>query len=342
MRCSIQLNMNQTSIFPKRIVVIVPVHHDPSRSSTARTNRVDLLRDCLASIVYAREHCLLKGSKFREITIVAVDDYSPADPRPLLRPENHSAILWLSNRGIKGQAGALNYAMANIEADAFAFTDSDCVVAADWLQRIGEHYLTYPYHDGVAGPQWLFRPDGAHWARLLTSQEAALMRLLARSEINYDHATTTRIDCRNLSLRAGFSSRMTAKGSLFTSDGSVSVSGQASYALKRCTANDEATVGFSSSMHTFHHPVSSFLGQIATYYARGRWSAFDEIYASLYGNLMAAFVRRYAIRHFISAMLSKSVSVLYVWPVHLAFWAGIIARKCASRRNMRSRQTDTG
>lgn len=334
--------MTLTSIFPERIAVIVPVHHDPSRRRTARTNRVDLLRDCLASIVCARAHCQLKGSNFREITIVAVDDYSPVDLRPLVRLEHHSGIHWLSNRGIKGQAGALNYAMAHTEADAFAFTDSDCVVATDWLQRIGEHYLTYPHHDGVAGPQWLFSPGGAHWSRLLTSQEAALMRLLARSEIDYDQATTTRIDYRNLSLRAGFASRMTATESLFKSDGSVSVSGQASYALKRYSANGEATIGFSLAMNTFHQPVSSFIGQIATYYARGRWSAFDEIYASLYGSLMAAFVRRYAIRHFISPMLSASVSVLYVWPVHLAFWVGISSRKCASWRNVRPRQADTG
>jgi glycosyltransferase involved in cell wall biosynthesis len=326
--------------FPERIAVIVPVYHDTARGKVAGTDRIDLLKRCLASVVQATHHCQTNNTGFREITIVAIDDYSPSDPEAFLDADLLRQIRWLKNAGVRGQGGALNFAMATINADAFAFTDSDCVVARDWLQRIAEHYRAYPYHGGVGGPHWLFGVAAARWPCLLTSQEAALMRFLAESKIDHVHATTTRVDCRNLSLRADFAARLTAASSLFRSDGSVSVSGQASHFLKRQLARGEAPVGFSLTMRTLHQPVSSIMGQIARYYARGRWSAFDEIYFSQYENLRAALTRRYALRDFISPVLSASASVWYVWPVHLAFWVGIARRRWVAQRIKQSLSLD--
>lgn len=319
------------SIFPERIAVIVPVHHDPERPKVDRADRIGLLRRCLASVIESADCCRALDTGFREITIVVVDDHSPSDPHLLLDSEQQHRIRWLKNLGIKGQAGALNFAMKTIDADAFAFTDSDCVVAHDWLQRIAEHYRAYPNHGGVGGPHWLFSLASTPWSRLLTYQEASLMRFLAESEIDYIEATSTRIDCRNLSLRADYAARLTEADSLFRND-SLSVSGQAAYLLKRQIAGGEAPVGFSAAMRTFHEPVSSLLGQVATYYARGRWSAFDAIYASFYGDLLTAFKQRYGKRHFIFPVLLAPISVFYVWPVHLAFWAGIARQRWMASR----------
>lgn len=318
--------MSKKTIFPARIAVLVPVHHDSNSRRAARADRTNLLQRCLASIVAASNHHQATLDAFREINIVAIDDHSPLDPSSMLDANTLHRTRWLKNQGARGQAGALNFAMANIDADAFAFTDSDCVVAVDWFESIANHYCTHPDHGGVGGPNWLFSPAVRRWPQILTAQEAALMRFLFETDIDQLMATTTRIDCRNLSLRADFAARLQRTGALFN-DGSLSVSGQASYFLKCRVRDGEAPVGFCQAMRTFHQPISSFLSQIQSYYLRGRWSKFDEIYASLHGDLRTALMRRYAMRHFIAPMLSGSASFSYVWPVHLAFWAGIFRRR---------------
>jgi len=326
----------EDSAFPARLAVLVPVHHDGSSGRTARADRAALLQSCLASIVAASNFCRMTSAAFREISIIVVDDYSPEDPGALLDADTLRNTRWLRNQGAKGQAGALNFAMANVDADAFAFTDSDCVVAPDWLQCIADYYRAHPAHGGVCGPNWLFGPAVQRWSRILTAQEAALMRFLTETEIDRCRSTTTRIDCRNLSLRVDFAARLQESGELF-GDGVCSVSGQASYFLKSRLMDGEVPVGFCQAMQTFHQPISSLLGQMAVYYARGRWSRFDEIYASLYGSLRAALVKRYAMRHFIAPMVSGSASFSYVWPVHLAFWAGIVHRRYAGQRQENTR-----
>ena len=320
------------SNFPGRLAIIVPIHHDPHRPKVDRADRIELLRRCLSSVIESADLSEATGSGFSEVTIVVVDDHSPMDPQHLLNPGQRVRIRWLKSLGAKGQAGALNFAIATIDADAFAFTDSDCVVARDWLQRMATHYRAYPDHGGVGGPHWLFSTGETRWSRMLTRQESALMQFLAEDEIDRGMATSTRIDCRNLSLRADYARRLTEADSLFR-NGSFSVSGQAAYLVKRQIASGEASIGFAESMLAYHEPVSSLLGQVSTYYSRGRWSAFDAIYASIYGDLFTAFRHRFGKRHFVSPVLSASVSVFYAWTVHLAYWAGIMRRRWLASRN---------
>jgi glycosyltransferase involved in cell wall biosynthesis len=321
--------MQSAARFPERLATLVSVYHDPTRGQSARSDRAELLRCCLTSLLDAADRVQAGPQAFRDLAIVVIDDYSPVDPRTLIDPDMLQRVQWLQNRGAKGQAGALNFALASVDADAFAFTDSDCVVASDWFEKMASHYRVYPNHGGVGGPNWLFSDVSRWWPRVLTAQESALMRFLTESEIDLPQATLTRIDCRNLSIRADFAARLTAAGPLF-SDGHLSVSGQASYYLKSRLHAVGIPVGYCSAMRTFHQPVTSLLVQLTLYYARGRRSNFHEIYSSLYGNLLTAFVKRYGARHFITPLFSKSVSFLYLWPVHVAFWAGIVRRRWAS------------
>jgi Glycosyl transferase family 2 len=309
--------------FPDRIAVIVPVHHDQTRSKSARTDRATLLRRCLASLLDASKYCQYSTVRFREITIIPVDDYSSVDLISLVNLDMPGPITWLKNRGTKGQAGALNFAISTIDVDAFAFTDSDCVVALDWLKCIAEHYRAYPHHVGVGGPNWLFNDAPSWWSRVLTYNEGGLMRFLSESQINRLDATTTRIDFRNLSLRADFVRRVTAAGPLFI-DGTVGVSCQASYIINNIMKNVGTPIGFRENMITSHQPVSSMRRQIATYYRRGCHSTFAEIYSELYGNLLKALMKRYIVRHFLSPL--SYATFWYVWPLHLGFWSGIICR----------------
>jgi glycosyltransferase involved in cell wall biosynthesis len=313
--------------FPARLAVLVPVYHDPERRKSVRADRAHSLQRCLESLVRAVD--LYINTAF-EITIVVIDDHSPSDPRRKLSDDLLRRVVWVRSEGQKGQAGALNYALKTVAADVFAFTDSDCIVATDWFERMAAHYLRYPSHGGVGGPNWLFDRAMGWWSRTLTSEETALMRFLMQGGIDQTSATSRRIDCRNLSLRADFIAQFAAGRPLFREDGTVSVSGQASYDLQRQAAV-VPPVGFCAAMEAYHQPISSFTTQLFLYYTRGRHSSFNEIYAGLYGSLSNAFLRRYGIRHFISPLRHRPLSFWYVWPLHAAFWTGILWRAAYSR-----------
>jgi hypothetical protein len=304
-----------------KIALVIPVRHDPLASRAERLNRADALRDCLISALEAAEVAR------SPVDIVVVDDHSPSDIRASLDAAVVRRIEWVASLGAHGQAGALNFAMSQLRCDIFALTDSDCVVERTWFNAMNSHLTHHPENVGVGGPTWLFRTAKRAWSRALTSQESALMHYLAQSDAAENGGVVRRVDCRNLALRSEFV-RMHARGTplpLLREDGSISVSGQLAYDLR--DSGERYSIGFCPQMQTYHAPVPGFRHQLQAYYARGRRSNFDEIYARPFGSLALSFRRRYARRHFLAPVLSRAVSPLYVWPLHTAFWTGILMRR---------------
>src|SRR5687767_15150773 len=192
----------QESVRSPGFAVIVPVHHDAKARGHLRAARSSLLQKCITSILHAGAICREAIDEPCEVTVLVVDDYSPSQLAPLLRGFASEDVHLLPNRQIRGQGGAIGSAIAEVSAPVLAFTDSDCVVAPDWIVRMTLHYRRFPNHAGVAGPNWMFSTPRGRWSSYLTTQEAALMRFLFDSEIDYHRGITSRIDCRNMSLRS--------------------------------------------------------------------------------------------------------------------------------------------
>jgi glycosyltransferase involved in cell wall biosynthesis len=52
----------------------------------------------------------------------------------------------------RGQGAARNLGVTKARGEIICFTDSDVVVARDWLERIWEFFVSHPHADGVGGP----------------------------------------------------------------------------------------------------------------------------------------------------------------------------------------------
>jgi glycosyltransferase involved in cell wall biosynthesis len=115
---------------PARLVVIVPAHHDAGRHAWARLDRLRSLVDCLRSLRAAVDQWRAgTGLAFDDVRIVLVDDGSPAELATLLPPDAVTSVDVLRLDTRRGQGAALNAALKTYRAGAYAFTDSDCVVA---------------------------------------------------------------------------------------------------------------------------------------------------------------------------------------------------------------------
>jgi glycosyltransferase involved in cell wall biosynthesis len=60
----------------------------------------------------------------------------------------------------RGQGAARNFGVTKARGEIICFTDSDVVVAEDWLERISDFFRNHPYADGVGGP--IFAPLREH------------------------------------------------------------------------------------------------------------------------------------------------------------------------------------
>lgn len=322
------------------IVAIVPFYHDPTASASSRKNRHRQLLTCLTSLCAAAKYCDELSQPSVGIRIALIDDRSPVDIADSLRCAGGARVSVLRNNGERGQAGALNFAMANIHADVFAFTDSDCVVQLDWFAELLEFFKSESEFGGVAGPYWRFSPTEGLWSRLLTCHESYLMEFLAIGRSCCTPSCATKIDCRNMALRAAYARSLMLDDALFRA-GSYSVSGLASYLVQKKIGQGAARVGYRTTLLAYHAPIVSLFAQIKTYYARGRGSELGDVYSSQFGGIFAAWTNRYGRRHFLDPILQRPTSAIYILLVHGAYWAGILIRRLKDRSQSQNPAGDT-
>ncbi|HEY7102315.1 MAG TPA: glycosyltransferase [Mycobacteriales bacterium] len=308
---------------PARLVVIVPAHHDAGRHASARLDRLRPLVDCLRSLQAAIDQWRAgTGLAFDDVRIVLVDDGSPVELATLLPPGVVASVEVLRLDRRRGQGAALNAALTGHRAGAYAFTDSDCVVAPDWITTIEKLAGTDDGTDGAAGPPWPHRRPRTRKAAWLTRQETALIRHCTGRAL--DRGAAVRLDCRNVWLRAGVAGKLGRQG-FFPEDAGAALSGITSRLLESAGVR----LGFDHGLVVRHEPVTSVRALASTYFRRGATSDLDRHYAAGYRSLARAFVSTYARRHFVEPVRA-GVSPGYVLLAHGAYWCGLAWR--TSRR----------
>ena len=309
---------------PARLVVIVPAHHDAGRHAWSRLDRLRPLVDCLLSLRTAVEQWRT-GTRlaFDDVRVVLVDDGSPTELATLLPADVVTAVDVLRLDTRRGQGAALNAALTAHPAGAYAFTDSDCVVAPDWITTIEKLAATDDGTDGTAGPPWPHRRARTRKAAWLTRHETALVRHCTNRALR--HGATARLDCRNAWLRAGVAGKLGRAG-FFPEDAGAALSGMTSRLMESAAVR----LGFDPALVVRHLPVTSIRAQASTYFLRGATSDLGRHYAAGHRSLARAFVATYVRRHFVEPALA-GVSPAYVLLAHGAYWCGL-AWHCWTRR----------
>jgi GT2 family glycosyltransferase len=106
-------------------------------------NRPDRLAGCLralAGLSYPRDR----------FEVIVVDDESPTPLDGVVMPWRSRLDLTLLTQTHAGPAAARNTGVARAKGDFIAFTDDDCVPAADWLQALAARFAVTP-HDAIGG-----------------------------------------------------------------------------------------------------------------------------------------------------------------------------------------------
>jgi hypothetical protein len=304
---------------PARLVVIVPAHHDAGTHAWARLDRLRPLVDCLRGLLTAVDQWRPgSGLAFDEVRIVLVDDGSPVELATLLPPDVVASVEVLRLDTRRGQGAALNAALIAHHARAYAFTDSDCVVAPDWITTIEKLAGTEDGTDGAAGPPWPHRRPRTRTAAWLTRQETVLVRHCTNRALR--HGATARLDCRNVWLRAGVAGKLDRRG-FFPEDAGAALSGITSRLLESAGVR----LGFDHGLVVRHEPVTSIRAVAGTYFRRGATSDLDRHYAAGHRSLADAFLSTYARRHFVQPVRA-GVSPAYVLLAHGAYWCGLAWR----------------
>ncbi len=295
----------------------MPAHHDAGRRSWSRLDRLRPLVDCLRSLDAAAVQWRSgAGLAFDDVRIVLVDDGSPTALAKLLPPDLLTAVDVLRIDTCGGQGAALNAALRAHPAGAYAFTDSDCVVAPDWITTIDKLAAIDDGSDGVAGPPWPHRRALTRKAAWLTRHETALIRHCTSRALA--QGSTARLDCRNVWLRADGLGR----AGVFPEDAGAALSGMTSRLMETAGVR----VGFDPGLVVHHEPVTSIRAQASTYFRRGATSDLDRNYAAGHRSLARAFTATYLRRHFVDPVRA-GVSPAYVLLAHGAYWCGLAWRR---------------
>lgn len=303
------------------LAILIAARHDISHR---RHDRLNALQDCLRSVCASVTSYLTDPIRLWEhVRIVVIDDHSPVSLRSLLVGVSPLRVEVLRSCRVPGQAGALNDGLRRVAASHYAFTDSDCVVHVDWVSQLSQVYAAYPRCAGVAGPNWLFLQTNGWWRKYLTEQESRLTRHVFTAYLDQRRGTTTRIDCRNLSLSSAFIRAHFPEMVVFQEHSGPSVSGQTSLLMRRLLEGKSLMIAFAPHALTYHQPVLSLWSQLKAYYQRGRLGKFDVWYRQPGGSLWRAFVRRHFVRHFIDPWINGNCTLVYAVGMHVAFWMGI-------------------
>lgn len=293
-----------------KAVVVVPVRLDGGASELVR---------CVQSLIGARA----ASRSWEQVYIVIVDDHSPVPVATALPPEWSEHVRIISNGRTPGQAGALNDALRRVPADVYMFTDSDCIVAPDWLDTFAETYATNGAAGAVAGPNWHHLPARGLWRRWLTRQESRLGEFNFRKYVQPTRRCS-RFDCRNFSVTRRYLEELVGPDAVFFAEGAgPSVSGLTSTRWRDALMRGEEGIVFCGALDVRHEPVEGGREQLRRYFRWGRFGEYSSLYADGYRSLAEAFVRRHLAGHFLLPWLRGRVSPLYVWAVHFMYWLGI-------------------
>jgi glycosyltransferase involved in cell wall biosynthesis len=300
--------------------VLVPAYHDPTQGRWSRLDRHRPLVACLGSIVEAVDSWRT-GTKdaFDEVEILLIDDGSPGELSTLLPAPLREAVDVMRLHDRRGQGAALNAALVKHAATAYAITDSDCVVAPDWITTIAERAGKADGTDGTAGPPWRHQPTTHRKAAWLTRHESMLVRYCTARAL--DAGSVARIDCRNLWLRAEVVERLGRDG-FFAEDAGAALSGITSRRLESAGVR----LGFDDRMIVRHEALTSVRGVALTYFSRGATSDLATHYAAGHRSLWTAFLRTYFLRHFVGP-IRTGVNPAYVLLAHGSYWCGLAWRR---------------
>lgn len=300
------------------LVVLIPVR--------AKTGDKALPR-CLASLLAART----QATKWRRIDIVVIDDGSELPIDAVVQNHVLTEITVIKNNRAAGQAGALNHGIQNVQADVYAFTDSDCVVERDWFCALAVAYSTAPHPGGIAGPNWLHQEGPGLWSRWLTRQESRLVQTIFCQYVD-NRRRTTRFDCRNFSVTRAFLDCVIAPDSFFFVEGAgPSVSGLTSTRWRDQLRTVGNGIHFHAELRVRHEAVHSLREEARRYFRWGRNGRYSALYAAESHSLAFAFLRHHFKRHFIDPIVIGHVAPLYLWTVHAAYWTGIALEALETR-----------
>lgn len=148
------------------VSVIIPVYNDAYR-----------LRRCL--------HALL-GQTYSAFEIIVVDNGSAdfSDVQALVAAYPNAT---LTTESIPGSYAARNAGIACAKGDILAFTDADCLPAADWLACGVAHMLAHPDCGLIAGAIHIFMQNEHHPVELYES----VMALSQQKFVAQDHFGAT-------------------------------------------------------------------------------------------------------------------------------------------------------
>ncbi len=91
-------------------------------------NRLDQTKNLLDSLKNSRSDC----------QIIIVDDCSQTDVKRLIDSYDFPDLIYHRNESNKGPAASRNIGIKLSRYDYVAFTDNDCLVTADWLEKMHE------------------------------------------------------------------------------------------------------------------------------------------------------------------------------------------------------------
>lgn len=115
----------------KKITVVIPSYNQPI-----------LLESCLKS---------LKNQTVNDFDVIIVDDCSPDTESFNIGKKYFDAIKTKKN---SGPATARNLGISKTDTELIAFTDSDCQVSSDWVERIIQNFND-PKTDVIMGRVWI-------------------------------------------------------------------------------------------------------------------------------------------------------------------------------------------
>lgn len=281
------------------------------------------LKNCLKSVINSYSTYLDTPENEHSFSIYIIDDYSTVEYQQLIPNSIKSKVRFIRNQNEQGHGNTLNFGLNKIDADYYLFTDSDCIVDSNWILLALNSFKDNKMAC-IVGPNWHHKTPPQKWPSFITRSESKLMKFIFESYIDYNNNTCIRIDCRNLVLKKDFLELFPNK--VFFSNAIYSNSGQTSYNWRQDEIDMGNIVGYNSNLMVYHKYPNSFSQQIIRYYKRGRFGDFDLIYSGIYNSLKSSFFKHYGKRHFISPILNSKVSFVYLWPVHTAFWIGILIR----------------
>jgi hypothetical protein len=309
-----------------RIAVLIAFRYS---SLGSPTELVDL-QNCLKSVLSSVDDLYNSPINKCYVDVYIIDDHSNEQYINSISISLLERVKIINNRNLLGQGNALNYALNTVNADYYAFTDSDCIVESTWLYKIISYFNLHPSRSCVVGPNWFHQKSCNRWQRYITYNESKLMKYIFESYIDFDKKSSLRIDCRNLAIKMSFLNNYLTKN--IFSEVYYANSSQTSYNWRNSELDMGSIVGYNNQLIVYHNYIPSLRNHIKKYFLRGKHGDFSNIYAKKYDYLISAFIRYYFKRHFLSPHIKTKVSILYLWLVHGAFWLGISVKKVQNSR----------